>query len=238
MVFHRTGNLDLMAMLGLPVDPQPGGITLDPVYDAEKKDRGRRPRVDYIREALRLTAPPTRPRLSLSDDDRAWAAEKAAELGSPLVLLFPQSAWKPREWPASYWVDLAWHLKKMGVPVLVMLQGDDARFHNTPQYRWNTPLPRVAALMARASLMVGNDSFPAHLAGTVGVPTLALLGPTRPTVFSHTPDVECLSAETLDCTGCHFQAPFRAACDQGCMSLYRLFPDQVLQRILERLGLG
>lgn len=50
--------------------------------------------------------------------------------------------------------------------------------------------------------------------------------------------MECLSARTLDCTGCHFQAPFRAACDQGCMSLYRLFPDEVLGRVLEKLGLG
>ena len=48
--------------------------------------------------------------------------------------------------------------------------------------------------MKRAALVVGNDSFPAHLAGTVGVPTLALMGPTLPTVFAHTPDVECLAS--------------------------------------------
>jgi hypothetical protein len=238
MVFHRTSNLDLMGLLGLTVDPQPGGVTLDEVYQIETRDVGRRPRIDYIRDALGLAVCAARPKLIISEQDRAWASERVAELGSSFVLLFPQSAWKTREWPANYWVDLAWHLKRLGIPVLVMLQADDSRFHNTPLYWWNTPLPRMAALMAQASLVIGNDSFPAHLAGTIGVPTLALMGPTGKSVFSHIPDVECLAATSLDCTGCYFQAPFRAACDQGCMSLYRLFPDQVVQRSLEKLGLG
>jgi ADP-heptose:LPS heptosyltransferase len=87
-------------------------------------------------------------------------------------------------------------------------------------------------------VVVGNDSFPAHLAGTVGVPTLALMGPTVASVFAHLPDVECLASNGVDCTGCHFRKPFRAACDQGCMSLYRLFPDDVLDRTLTKTGLA
>ena len=238
MTFHRTQNLDLMGLLGLLVDREPGGIVLDPVFAKEVEDGCRRPRLDYIRDFLGVTTPLARPPLIISKEDESWAAEATADDDSPLVLLFPQAVWKPREWPANYWVDLAWKLKSAGVRTMVMLQGDDARFHNTPFYRWNTPLPRVAALMKRAALVVGNDSFPAHLAGTVGVPTLALMGPTLPAVFSHTPDVGCLASDAIDCTGCHFSPPFRAACDQGCMSLYRLFPDTVLQRILERLGLA
>jgi len=118
-----------------------------------------------------------------------------------------------------------------------MLHAADTRFGNVPVFMSETPVARVAALMRRAALVVGNDSFPAHLAGTVGVPTLALLGPTKPTVFAHMDTVECLTS-AMDCTGCHFQAPFRAACDQGCMSLYQLLPDDVLSRALFHLGRG
>jgi hypothetical protein len=237
ITFHRTNNLDLMHLLGLSVDSEPGGIVLDEVFQAEVADGCRRPRLDYIRDFLGITTPLARPALHLSAEDEAWAAQTAAELGSPLVLLFPQAVWRPREWPANYWVDLAWKLKQAGVAVHILMQPNDPRFHNTPTYRWGTPLPRVAALMRRAALVVGNDSFPAHLAGTVGVPTLALMGPTTASVFAHTPDVECLSSSGLECTGCHFRPPFRAACDQGCMSLYRLFPDDVLRRVLMKLGL-
>jgi hypothetical protein len=235
IVFHRTRNLELMRLLGLRVDSQPGGICLDPVFANEVQDGCRRPRLEYIRDFLGVTAIPARPRLWLAPEDEAWAEQRAAELGSPLVLLFPQAVWKPREWPPNYWVDLAWKIKAAGAASLVLMQGDDARFHNTPNYQWGTPLPRLAALMKRAALVIGNDSFPAHLAGTAGVPTLALMGPTLPTVFAHAPEVECLASAAIDCTGCHFRAPFRAACDQGCMSLYRLFPDDVLRRALEKL---
>jgi hypothetical protein len=62
------------------------------------------------------------------------------------------------------------------------------------------------------------------------------MGPTRPTVFAHAPAVECLASAAIDCTGCHFGPPFRAACDQGCQSLFRLYPDAVLRRVLEILG--
>ena len=233
--FHRTRHLDLTSVLGLAVDPEPGGVPLDRAYEAELADRGRRPRLDYVRDQLGITAVPARPALSLAAGDRAWAAASAREYGCPLVLLFPQTAWATREWPASYWVDLAWRLRASGVPAVVMLSHEDPRFTNTPFFVWGTPLPRVAALMEQAALVVGSDSFPAHLAGVVGVPAIALLGPTRPTVFAHAASVECLSSAAIDCTGCHFAAPFRAACDQGCQSLYRLFPEVVFRRVLERL---
>lgn len=235
--FHRTRSLDLAALVGLDVTAEPGGVALDPAYAAELADRGRRPRLDYVREFLGLTdVEPVRPTLRVSAADREWAAGEAAGLGGRPVLLFPQTAWVPREWPAAYWVDLSWRLKAVGVPVLVLLADKDPRFTNTPRYSWGTPVGRLAALMDRAAVVVGNDSFPAHLAAAAGVPTLALLGPTRPTVFAHAPAVECLASAAIDCTGCHFAAPFRAACDQGCQSLYRLSPEAVLRRVVELYG--
>ena len=232
MVFHRKRDLELMTLLGLQVDAEPGGISLDPVFPVEVGDHCRWSRLDYIREFLGVMTPLARPLFKIDSQDQVWAAKVAKELGSPLVLLFPQVVWKTREWPANYWVELAWNLKENGCAVHVMFVGDDARFKNTPSFQWNTPFRQIAALMRHAALVIGNDSFPVHLAGTVGVPTLALMGPTRSTVFSHMPEVERLSS-SLDCTGCHFQPPFRAACDQGCMSLYRLFPGDVLHRALQ-----
>jgi hypothetical protein len=235
VTFHRTRNLELMELFGLSVDPEPGGVGLDEAYARELADRCRRPRLDYVREHLGVTAPPARPPLRLTPDHRGWADERVRELGEPLVVLFPQTAWTTREWPASYWVDLAWQLKAAGVATVVLMSPKDERFTNTPAHWWGTPIVRVAALVERAALVVGNDSFPAHLAGAIGTPTVALMGPTRPTVFAHAPSVTCLGSGAIDCTGCHFAAPFRAACDQGCQSLFRLFPEVVLRHVLDAL---
>lgn len=232
VAFHRTRNPDLLALFELAVHPVPGGVKLDEAYQAELADRCRRPRLDYIRDFLGVTAEPVRPPVRIPEEHRAWAADRVGELGGPPVLLFPQTAWLPREWPASYWVDVAWRLKEAGRPVMVLLTNKDERFTNTPSYWWGLPFGRVAALMERAAVVVGNDSFPAHLAGAIGVRTIALMGPTRPTVFAHAPVVECLASDRIECTGCHFAAPFRAACDQGCLSLFRLFPEDVLRKVL------
>jgi ADP-heptose:LPS heptosyltransferase len=178
-----------------------------------------------------------RPTLRLAHEHRRWASDRLREFGGePLIVLFPQTAWVTREWPPSYWVDLSWKLKSAGVATLVLLSSKDERFTNTPTYWWGTPIERLAALIERAALVVGNDSFPAHLAGTIGVPTLAVMGPTRPTVFAHAETVECVASAAIECTGCHFSPPFRAACDQGCQSLFRLFPDTVFAKVLERVG--
>jgi hypothetical protein len=235
IVFHRKRNLDLMGLFGLTADPEPGGVCLDDAYKSEVADRCRRPRLDYIRQFLNVTAPPARPTPRIAAEHREWAADRVSELGGPPVILFPQTAWVTREWPASYWVDLSWRLKAADIPVLVLMSPKDERFTNTPLYWWGTPLDRLAALVERAALVVGNDSFPAHLAGAIGVPTIALMGPTRPTVFAHAPAVECLASDAIDCTGCHFSPPFRAACDQGCQSLFRLYPDVVFRRVLQKL---
>lgn len=232
VAFHRTRSQELLDLLPLTIDPVPGGTRLDEAYQAEIADQCKRPRLDYIREFLGVTAGPIRPTVQIPDDHRAWAAERVHELGGPPVLIFPQTAWVPREWPASYWVDLAWKLKAVGMPVVVLLTHEDKRFTNTPMYWWGTPLARVAAMIERAAVVVGNDSFPAHLAGAIGTPTVALMGPTRPTVFAHSAVVECLASGRIECTGCHFAAPFRAACDQGCLSLFRLFPEDVLRHVL------
>jgi hypothetical protein len=104
---------------------------------------------------------------------------------------------------------------------------------------WGFDLNKVAAMMSFAKVVVCNDSGPAHLSGTVGVTTLVACGPTRPScVFGHIPEIIALTNdEPPNCTGCHFKAPFRAACDQGCQALFALKPHTVFARVLMELAL-
>lgn len=62
----------------------------------------------------------------------------------------------------------------------------------------DAPLTVVAALLRRARCHLGNDSGPAHLAGLLGRPTLALFGPTDPVHWRPLgPRVRALRAEPL-----------------------------------------
>lgn len=152
--------------------------------------------------------------------------------GRPLVLLFPYAEWKPRVWPINYWMDLYWGLKGAGCDVMVlgaspegvqMFKDDGVAGHS-----WDV----VMELMGRSQLVVANDSGPAHVAGTLGVNTIALMGPTS-NIFGvyQTVREASVSREVLPCTGCHFDGArgFRAACDLQCESLMTLKPRAVLE---------
>jgi len=46
------------------------------------------------------------------------------------------------------------------------------------------PLPTLAAVLEAAGLFIGNDSGVTHIAAAVGIPTVAIFGPTDPTVWA------------------------------------------------------
>ncbi|HVX58997.1 MAG TPA: glycosyltransferase family 9 protein [Pirellulales bacterium] len=237
----RDGHYSLLDMLGQDVtdDPTDQGMTVGEAYKRELEDGGARLRLDYLCEALGVEKAFRRPHLRLPQQAIAWARQVKQNHGERLALIFPQTLWQSRAWPSCYWVDLAWRLKEGGISVIVMLQNEDDRFKNTPTYMWGFDLARLAALLSIASLVIGNDSGPAHLAGTAGARTIALCGPTRGAcVFGHIPNVLPLASadETPGCSGCHFKAPFRAACDEGCQALYSLKPDIVLAQALALLN--
>src|SRR4051812_24751915 len=74
-VVHRKRDAELATLVGVELDPEPGGVTLDAAYQAEVADRCRRPRLDYVREFLGVTAAPARPPVRILEEHRAWAAE-------------------------------------------------------------------------------------------------------------------------------------------------------------------
>lgn len=155
---------------------------------------------------------------------------------SPDVLLFPESEHTNREWPPVYWHQLAEELRGCGLSVVVA----GKRNSNLPA----TSFTMLAPVVRRSRLVVANDSGPAHMAGTLGVPTIAILGPTTDGVFAHMPEVRCVAAERriVQCVGCWFNWGYdKDHCLQGCTALSNVLPELVLglaRSILEEVAGG
>ena len=121
--------------------------------------------------------------------------ERAAEQrlktlpGTRWLALGPGANWEPKIWPAERFKDLIVQLADNfdGI-ILLGGPGDAERCSLVAQ---NCPLPAVnlagetglleaTAVLARATVFVGNDSGLGHLASAVGTPTLTLFGPGQP----------------------------------------------------------
>jgi heptosyltransferase-2 len=124
--------------------------------------------------------------LALTADDRAaadaWLQERG--LGPGFVALAPGSIWGTKRWPG--YAELA---AGLDAPVVVLGSREDAPLAETVvaaapgrahSAAGTLGLRAAAALIARASVLVTNDSAPLHLATAVATPVVAIFGPTVP----------------------------------------------------------
>jgi len=172
---------------------------------------------------LGLTPSADPPRVTLLADDGAFAERYWQEHGlphsasSPVIALHPGSGSAHKNWPAARYAALATNLHKhYGAHILAVAGPADEAVVREMRAAWqsapltlaqNLALPEVAALLARCRCFIGNDSGIAHLAAALGVPTVALFGPTDPVLWAPTgPAVRVLSAPLAAITVAEVQA--------------------------------
>jgi ADP-heptose:LPS heptosyltransferase len=141
----------------------------------------------FAEPALRLVAGPlaTPPPILRRPEDEALAAPLRRLLPARFLAIHPGSGSPAKNWPAARFATLADRLA-WGEPFLLVEGPADAEAvaeirATSPRavLAKGLPLRVLGALVAQASLYVGNDSGVSHLAAAFGAPTLALFGPTR-----------------------------------------------------------
>ena len=115
----------------------------------------------------------------------AWAAEEIRERRT--CLLAAGGGWAAKGWAVEKYGALAVALKAMGFDVVVNApRKDDALAAAVVTASGGAArvvgcnVTGLIALMRRMSFMVGGDSGPTHLAAALGIPLVALFGPTDP----------------------------------------------------------
>ncbi len=167
---------------------------------AVKRPSRRRPQIeDYagLLAAMEVAPPPDWvPRLNLSTADREAGRALVERTGvtgdGPLIGLFPGAEFGPsKRWPWRRFAELARQLRRRlaGARILIVVGPSETwlgvRVHEEsghvhPLAGPDLDLGRLAGLLAALDVLVTNDSGPMHLAASVGVPCVALFGPTDP----------------------------------------------------------
>ncbi|MDX1501009.1 MAG: lipopolysaccharide heptosyltransferase II [Thermoanaerobaculia bacterium] len=218
-----------------------------------RRRRGRRPQVEEYRElvaALGADLPESPvPRLALDSGRERRGAELLVRAGlpaegGPRVGLFPGAAFGPsKRWPEGRFGELARTLRRrIDGARLVIVAGPgevwlavkvhEAVARATPVVGPDLDLADLAAVLGRLDLLITNDSGPMHLAAALGVPCLALFGPTDPRRTAPSGEGHTVLWSHRWCSPC-----FRRRCPlvhHGCMKDHEV--ESVAESALRGLG--
>jgi heptosyltransferase I len=124
------------------------------------------------------------------DAERGWADEELRRRGwNDFVIVNPGARWKSKRWPAQNYANLSRRLvKEMGRPVVITVGPEEeelgreilADLADQPVIVLSPGLSRFAALAGRASLFVGPDTGPLHIAAACGTPIVGIFASTDP----------------------------------------------------------
>jgi heptosyltransferase-1 len=107
--------------------------------------------------------------------------------GQRIALLNPGAGWGAKQWPAARYGEVARLLRDDGILSLVNYGPGEEELARAVEAASGgnarailCTLSELIALIRRAALFIGGDTGPMHLAAALGVPVVALFGPTDP----------------------------------------------------------
>ena len=212
------------------------------------------PAIDYylaLVRALGCAGGDRRMELAVSDEDRRRADAMLAGGGGPVVVLNPGAAFGPSKmYPPERFAAVADELvRTRGARIVISVAPSEravgeqvaAAMRAEPAVNlagMSGTLGLVKALIARAAVVITNDTGPRHIAAALSVPVVTLFGSTDPGRTAIYYDRERIVSASVDCAPCQKKTcPLPAGPDyHRCMR--GVPPEMVLAAAGELLGEG
>jgi ADP-heptose:LPS heptosyltransferase len=189
------------------------------------------------------------PRLHLKQSDREWAEDfwrgkrLASEERSRMIILHPGSGSKKKVWPLERFLELACHLQDHFSSKLLIVLGPAEGLEvqkafermgpNRPILAKGLSLLQLASVMEGSWFFIGNDSGVSHMAAALGIPIIAIFGPTDPKVWSPRGEKVCVIRKEIPCSPCPQERFFQC---KGFECLKGIEKGEVLKG-MESLGI-
>ncbi|RPJ55556.1 MAG: glycosyltransferase family 9 protein [Acidobacteria bacterium] len=149
------------------------------------------------------------------------------------AVILPATTWPSKTWPAEYFAQVADWLVARGLDVLLVGSARDQEVSARVRAAMNPTgrlfpllsvltLRELLPLFERASLVLGGDTGPLHIAAAADVPIVALYGASDPLRTGPWPPGRAVVLTAPDCRCCRL--PY---CRRKCMT--RLGPEQVIE---------
>ena len=168
--------------------------------------------------------------------------------GRPVIIIHPGPTWVVREWPLARWAELAETLHTMHSAIIINIGNDlDAytqtlrpmQIHHALNWSNELRIMDTVALLEQASVFVGIDSGPLHIATAMGVPSVGLFGPTDGRLIVHPRARTIIVSGAVNCLGCHHLAAgplhWKSGCPNSVACMQELSSDKVLSAVVKCL---
>lgn len=210
-------------------------------------EKGRRVHViDHILSSLSsMGIPPGEsiPRVFLLEEDRQFAEEWLRHRGDHegvekgLVAIHPGSGSRKKLWPVDNFLDLVARITgDLRLKTILLVGPTEGEYLGSglgrmrsmgPMWAEGLPLIHVASLLDRCRCYIGNDSGITHLAAAVGIPTVALFGPSDPEIWGPRGEGVAILRKNPGCSPCNEEELER--CNQRrCLELIEV--EEVIER--------
>lgn len=154
-----------------------------------------------------------------SESAKKKLSDKGISDGCGYFCIAPGTRWPSKQWPPEFFAKVANWIIKKNPDIKVVILGSQAEIPLaktieqiiSPFVPVNmcglTGIGEIFEIIRNASLLIANDSGPVHIASALGVPTIAMFGPTDPIrsgpygkihrVFQ--PDISCIKCMSEYC---------------------------------------
>ncbi|MBI3039688.1 glycosyltransferase family 9 protein [bacterium] len=192
-------------------------------------------------EFFKIEGPVKSPELQIEESAMLKASDffLGKKTGKPLLGVNPHATYPSKAWPIKHFENFIrlWHDNTGERTIVFWGPGEQPAAQRlieslSPALAFTHPplaLRELAAFISKLDVFLTTDSGPMNLAWAMGIPTVALFGPTtRRAVSPRGPNHLVLFHPNLSCLECH-----KEVCKDGrCMS--EISPHWVLQRMTEK----
>jgi len=219
------------------------GIMLTGIV-GEAKERPEPTVRHYLRigEAMVLNGDLETPVLRVTEDEERKFDDRFVDVGRDYVVFIIGAQYGPsKRWPDTYFSELADLIAaRFSVPVYLLPgkgeEGIARHIRDTARHKdsiriLDMDVKEMKVCLARASLVVSNDTGPRHIAAALAVPTIVILGPMDDRYTVYPSSFTYSISKDIACRPCN-----RKRCDRDHQCLKGIRPEEVLRKAEEVLG--
>ncbi len=192
-----------------------------------------------VAEAFGVGRLPKTFRVPLQPTEVDAARSELAALPRPWVAVAVGAKWLTKRWPAHHFAELLGRAQShFGGSCVFIGTGDDTALSQqvianlrapSLDLTGKTSIPKLAAILSLADVMVGNDTGPLHLAAALGRPCIAPYTCTRVALHGPYPQAASCVETSVACAGSYL----KKCNNMICMS--ELTPERLWPKLAETL---